>query len=196
MHSTVLSFANMHNHGELFANVFRARKANFIIKNSWELPETMDMEYDQYDTPQSRWVAVHDDTGNVLAGARLTPTTARCGIYTYMIRDAQKGLLESIPQDLLYEDAPVADDIWEVTRGFIGHDIPNSIRLRVRLLLTGQIVKAGRELNARRMIALLPSNWNRWSARAKLDISAAGRVMNMGGIDYQAVWFDLADKMH
>jgi hypothetical protein len=46
------------------------------------------------------------------------------------------------------------------------------------------------------MLALLPSNWSRWSARAKLDISPAGRVMDMGGIEYQAVWFNLADKMH
>ena len=196
MHSTVLSFANMHNHGELFANVLRARRDSFIVKRAWDLPETMGMEYDQYDTPASRWVAVHDDTGRVLAGARLTPTTAQCGIYSYMVRDAQRGVLDTIPQDLLYDDAPVDPAIWEVTRGFIGHDIPNSIRLRVRLLLTGQIVKAGRELNARKMIALLPANWNRWSKRAKLDVTAAGRVMDMGGIEYQAVWFDLADKLH
>ena len=26
------------------------------------------MEYDQYDTPASRWVVVHDDDGKVLAG--------------------------------------------------------------------------------------------------------------------------------
>ena len=85
MHSTTLSFANMHNHGELFANILRARRESFIVKNNWDLPETMGMEYDQYDTPVSRWLAVHDDTGRVLAGVRLTPTTARCGIYSYMV---------------------------------------------------------------------------------------------------------------
>ncbi len=196
MNCTVLSFANLHNHGELFANILRARRDSFIVKRAWNLPETMGMEYDQYDTPASRWVAVHDDTGRVLAGARLTPTVARCGIYSYMIRDAQNGLLDTIPQTLLYEDAPVDDGIWEVTRGFIGHDIPDKFRLRVRLLLTSQIVKAGRELGARKMIALLPANWTRWSKRAKLDLSAAGPIMDMGGIEYQAVWFDLTDKLH
>ena len=107
MQSTTLSFANMHNHGELFANILRARRESFIVKNNWDLPETMGMEYDQYDTPVSRWLAVHDGTGRVLAGVRLTPTTARCGIYSYMIRDAQNGLLDSIPADLLYGSAPV-----------------------------------------------------------------------------------------
>lgn len=59
MQSTTLSFANLHNHGELFENLFRARRQSFIVQNKWDLPEAMGMEYDQYDTPASRWVAVH-----------------------------------------------------------------------------------------------------------------------------------------
>ena len=78
MQTTTLSFANMHNHGELFANVFRARKQSFIDLKKWPLPEVDGMEFDQYDTPMSRWVAIHEN-GRVLAGVRLTPTTARCG---------------------------------------------------------------------------------------------------------------------
>jgi len=53
---------------------------------------------------------VHQN-GEVLAGIRLTPTTHRCKIYTHIIRDAQKGLLESIPTDPLYNSAPVASHI-------------------------------------------------------------------------------------
>jgi N-acyl-L-homoserine lactone synthetase len=101
MQTTTLSFANIHNHGELFANMLRARRELFIVHNKWKLPEAMGMEYDQYDTPASRWVVVHDDEGRVLAGNRLTPTTTTCGIYSYMIRDAQRGLLDTIPSTLL-----------------------------------------------------------------------------------------------
>ena len=61
MQTTTLSFANMHNHGELFANILRARRQSFIIQNRWELPEALGMEFDQYDTPQSRWIAVQDE---------------------------------------------------------------------------------------------------------------------------------------
>ena len=61
MQTTTLSFANMHNHGELFANMLRARRELFIVHNKWNLPEAMGMEYDQYDTPASRWVVVHDE---------------------------------------------------------------------------------------------------------------------------------------
>jgi acyl homoserine lactone synthase len=196
MQSTTLSFANLHNHGELFANILRARRESFIVRNRWELPETMGMEYDQYDTPQSRWLAVHSNSGQVLAGVRLTPTTARCGIYTYMIRDAQNGLLDSIPADLLFETAPVEEGTWEVTRGFVAHDIPASIRHKVRMRLVMQMLRASREEGIRRMLALLPSNWDRWAARCKLDMQAAGRNMNMGGIDYQAVWIDFSSQLH
>jgi len=196
MQGTTLSFANLHNHGELFANILRARRESFIIRNQWDLPETMGMEYDQYDTPQSRWLAVHDNDGSVLAGVRLTPTTARCGIYSYMIRDAQNGLLDSIPTDLLYGEAPVAEGTWEVTRGFVAAGIPANIRHKVRLHLVMQMLRTSREEGIRTMLALLPSNWDRWAARCKLDMKAAGRNMNMGGIDYQAVWIDFSTQLH
>lgn len=196
MRATTLSFANLHNHGELFANVLRARRNSFIVRRNWELPETMGMEYDQYDTPASRWLAVHDDEGAVLAGVRMTPTTHRCGIYTYMIRDAQAGLLGEIPADLLFDEAPVDRNVWEVTRGFVCADLPAAQRQRVRLQLVLQMLRTCREEGIGRMIALLPSNWNRWAARCKLDMAAAGRVMNMGGIDYQAVWIDFHPQLH
>lgn len=195
MESAALSFANFHNHGELFANILRARRDAFILNNQWDLPQTMGMEYDQYDTPQSRWIAVHE-AGRVYAGVRLTPTTARCGIYSYMIRDAQNGLLESIPTDLLFDDAPVDEATWEVTRGFIVSDLPASLRQKVRMKLVLEMLRTSRVEGIGRMVALLPSNWHRWAARCKLDMEAAGRNMNMGGIDYQAVWIDFGNQLH
>lgn len=80
MESTTLSYENRHNYGELFADMFRARHRTFIVQAKWNLPEVDGMEFDQCDTPASRWVVVHE-RGQVLAGVRLTPTTHRCGIY-------------------------------------------------------------------------------------------------------------------
>lgn len=196
MEAVTLSFANLHNHGELFANIFRARRESFILRNRWDLPQTMGMEFDQYDTPVSRWLAVHDSSGRVLGGVRLTPTEARCGIYSYMIRDAQRGLLDSIPQDLLYGEAPVEEGTWEVTRGFISTDTPAALRQKVRLHLVMEMMKTSRAEGIRKMLALLPSNWNRWASRCKLEMKEAGRNMNMGGIDYQAVWIDFSGQLH
>ena len=196
MEATTLSFENLHNYGELFANLLRARRQSFIEKNKWDLPEALGMEYDQYDTPASRWVAVHDQAGTVLAGIRLTPTTARCGIYTYMIRDAQRGLLDSIPEDLLYYEAPVADHIWESSRVFVSNATPANMRRRVHLGLMQEMSTAARNLGATQLLGLIPANWPRWAPRCGINAEAAGRVMEIDGIANQCVSIDLTTKLH
>ena len=52
--STTLSFSNMHQYGDLFVNLLKARKSIFIDRLHWSLPEAEGMEFDQYDTPLSR----------------------------------------------------------------------------------------------------------------------------------------------
>ena len=122
MLTTTLSFENMHKHGELMVNLLKARKQSFIVQNNWDLPEVAGMEYDQYDTPASCWIAVHEGE-KVLAGVRLTPTTARCGMYSYMVRDAQKGMLESIPSNLLYDEAPIDPGVLDASRVFVAREV-------------------------------------------------------------------------
>ena len=195
MQTTTLSFANIHDHGELFANLLRARRQSFIVQNNWDLPEAMGMEYDQYDTPASRWIAVHQFS-EVLAGIRLTPTTARCGIYSYMIRDAQRGLLDAIPQTLLFEQAPVEETVWESSRVFVSHTTPQNIRRRVHAFLITEMTKSARELGASKVLGLIPANWPRWARRCGLEAEAAGPVMALDGVDNQCVSIDLTDKLH
>ena len=196
MLTTTLSFANLHNHGELFANMLRARRELFIVHNKWDLPEALGMEYDQYDTPASRWVVVHDDEGRVLAGNRLTPTTAKCGIYTYMIRDAQRGLLDTIPANLLTDAAPVGDHIWESSRLFVAHDVPASIRRRVHAQLIQQLGDTVRGLGATHCLTLLAATWPRWADRVGVKMKAMGPVMEIDAIDNQVVEMDFSLTKH
>jgi len=196
MQTTTLSFANIHNHGELFANMLRARRELFIVHNKWNLPEAMGMEYDQYDTPASHWVVVHDEEGQVLAGNRLTPTTTKCGIYSYMIRDAQRGLLDTIPAHLLYEEAPVAPHIWESSRLFVSHDVPSSIRRRVHAQLISQLGDSVRLLGATHCLTLLAATWPRWADRVGVKMKAMGPVMVIDGIENQVVLMDFSLTLH
>ena len=195
MQTTTLSFENMHNHGVLFTNMLRARHETFIQQNKWDLPEVDGMEFDQYDTPASRWIAVHD-FGEVLAGVRLTPTTHRCGIYSYMIRDAQKGLLESIPSNLLYEEAPVASHIWESSRIFVSHRVPARLRFRVQLNLINEMTVTARELGASSILGLIPENGPRWGRRVGLDIDEIGPVLDIGGDRSRCIRINLQTKLH
>jgi N-acyl-L-homoserine lactone synthetase len=195
MEVTTLSFDNLHNHGELFANMFRARHRAFIQQNKWDLPEANGMEFDQYDTPASRWLAVHDN-GEVLAGIRLTPTTHRCGIYSYMIRDAQKGLLESIPTNLLYAPAPVGEHIWESSRVFVSEKVPASQRLRVQLQLRHEMVLSARALGATTVLGLIPEASRRIGRRVGLECEPAGPILDFDGLECVCVTINMAPKLH
>jgi len=196
MQTTTLSFENIHNYGELFANMLRARRELFIVQNKWDLPEAMGMEYDQYDTPASRWVVVHDELGQVLAGNRLTPTTARCGIYTYMIRDAQRGLLDTIPPHLLYEEAPVGATVWESSRLFVSNNVPAGMRRRVHAQLVTALASAARNVGATQCLTLLNANWPRWAGRVGVDMTAMGPVMEIDGVNNQVVSMNFSSNLH
>ena len=196
MQVTTLSYENLHNHGELFANMFRARRQTFIEHKNWDLPEANGMEFDQYDTPASRWVAVHE-FGRVLAGVRLTPTTAHCGIYSYMIRDAQLGLLPSLPKDLLFEEAPVAPHIWESSRVFVSNDVPAKLRLRVQCSLIDEMVRSARDFGATSLIGIVPEHSPRLARRTGIDCVPAGRVIETDeGERSVCVNISLATKLH
>ena len=195
MQTTTLSFQNIHDHGVLFTNLLRARRESFIVQRKWDLAEVDGMEFDQYDTPQSRWIAVHD-AGEVLAGIRLTPTTARCGIYSYMIRDAQRGLLETIPASLLHCPAPVSPEVWETSRVFISRDVPADLRSKVQRDLMTEMVVSARNLGADRLLGLCPSIWGRWMRRIGFQTEAAGPVLDIGGVSNQCVSMRCPKLLH
>jgi N-acyl-L-homoserine lactone synthetase len=195
MQTTTLSFQNIHVHGALFTDILRARRESFIVHRKWDLPEVDGMEFDQYDTPQSRWIAVHH-LDQVLAGIRMTPTTAKCGIYSYMIRDAQLGLMDTIPQDLLYEDAPVSEHTWEASRVFVSHEVPSELRGEVQAQLMGQMVKSAREEGATQLLGLCPRVWMRWMRRLGYQTEAAGPVLDIGGAANRVVLMNLRSNLH
>jgi N-acyl-L-homoserine lactone synthetase len=196
MQVTTLSFGNMHNHGDLFANMFRARHETFIQHAKWDLPEADGMEFDQYDTPASRWIAVHE-FGHVLPGVRLTPTTARCGIYTYMIRDAQRGLLESIPSNLLYDEAPVAPHLGILAHLRVARRAREPPDAGADEPHRSEMCRAARALGATSVLGLIPENGPRWGRRVGLDIVVAGPVLEFRRHDAsRCIRINLATKMH
>ncbi|RKF14238.1 N-acyl-L-homoserine lactone synthetase [Roseovarius spongiae] len=190
--ATTLSFGNMHHYGSLYARYLNARREVFIDAKGWDLPETEGMEFDQYDTPQSRWVVVHE-YGRVLAGMRLTPTTAKCGQYSYMLRDAQRGLLEDIPRDILFFKAPVRQDIWEATRLFVSASVSSKRRLIVQTILLEHMAASARELGARAIIGIVPAVFSRWMKRIGMNATPVGAPMTIDGDRIQAALMNVVN---
>tara|TARA_R110002020_G_scaffold311863_2_gene527397 strand:- start:595 stop:1380 length:786 start_codon:yes stop_codon:yes gene_type:complete len=190
--ATTLSIMTLHNHGELFVNFLKARNETFIKAKKWDLSEVDGMEFDQYDTPRARWIVLHE-YGQVLGGVRLTPTTSTCAHYSYMIRDAQLGVIETIPRDVLFFKAPVDPRIWEATRLFLSPDISADRRLDIQRILLEKMASTASELGATHIIGIVPAVFSRWMTR--LGIMSAvqvGPVMEIDGDRTQAALMSVA----
>ena len=182
---TVVCVENQHRYGQLYADLLRARKTVFIDQKAWDLPQADGMEFDQYDTPQSRSVVIHE-YGRVLAGVRLLPTTAQCGCYSYMLRDAQRGLLPNIPEYILYEPAPVVTHVWEATRLFVTKNEPAERRLVIQAKLIKAMANAATQQGATHVIGIVPAAFQRWMNRLGLSALPVGPKLNISGDHTQA----------
>jgi acyl homoserine lactone synthase len=191
IHATVLSVSNAHLHGELYGDFLRARKQVFIDTKSWDLPQVEGMEFDQYDTPQSKSIVLHE-YGEILAGIRILPTRARCGCYSYMLRDAQLGVIDTIPQHVLFEQAPVADYIWEATRLFISPHVPAKRRALIQSRLMLEMAAATEKEGATNVIGIVPYVFVRWLERLGLGALPIGPKIIYGADTSQAAMIDVA----
>ena len=187
---TAMSMTNMALYGDLFVEFMRARRGVFIDTLKWNLPQTDGMEFDQYDTPEARWVAVHE-YGEVLAGIRLMPTTSRCACYSYMLRDAQLGLLPGIPDDVLFFKAPVEPKTWEATRLFIVDGVDAKRRPQVQRLLLNAMQQTAVDNGATSVIGIVPAVFSRWLKRIGMDASPVGPKFCIDGTWSQAALFGL-----
>ncbi|MDF1853975.1 acyl-homoserine-lactone synthase [Pseudooceanicola sp.] len=192
---TAMSWMTMSQYGDLMLQFMRARHEVFIDRLHWNLPQTEGLEFDQYDTPEARWVAVHE-YGQVLAGIRLMPTTAHCAHYSYMLRDAQLGLLPGIPDDVLFFEAPVDQRTWEATRLFIVDSVDAGRRPLVQRLLLNAMQATAAQCGATNVIGIVPSVFSRWLKRIGMDAAPVGPKFNIDGTWSQAALFGLGDRLH
>ncbi|WP_170769308.1 acyl-homoserine-lactone synthase [Ruegeria lacuscaerulensis] len=188
--ATTMSFRNMHEYGTLLSKYLETRKSIFIDRLNWQIGQVDGMEFDQYDTPACRWVVLHE-FGEVLGGVRLLPTTARCGIYSYMLRDAQQGNLPGMPTDVLFFEAPVAPNVWEASRFFITDSVPSSRRMAVQQELFYQMTVTAAEGGATRILGIVPSVWARWSRRLGVGAAPVGAKFSIEGTYSQSVLFNI-----
>lgn len=185
-----LSFQNFHSYGDLFQKYLKARKSIFIDRLNWRISEADGMEFDQYDTPFCRWIVL-SEFGEIVGGVRMMPTTATCGIYSYMLRDAHLGLLEDFPTDVLFIDPPVDTDCWEASRFFITDSIPGARRLQIQKRLFTEMNRVAAENGARYIIGVVPAIWSRWARRLGVTATPVGAPFAIEGSRSQSVLFEV-----
>lgn len=101
------------------------------------------------------------------------------------------GLLDSIPAELLYEDAPVSPYLWEANRVVIGHNMPSKLRLGVQARLMEQMVETARDEGVTQLLGLCPSAWMCWMRRLGYQTERVGPCLDIGGSANQAIMIKL-----
>lgn len=185
-----MCFGNMHTFGDLFPKYLEARKSVFIDRLNWHISEANGMEFDQYDTPFCRWVVLVE-FGEIVGGVRLMPTTATCGIYSYMLRDAYRGLLEDFPTDVLFINPPTRREVWEASRFFINDSIPGARRLLIQSLLFAEMNRVAKENGAKYILGIVPAIWSRWARRLNVTATPIGAPFTISDFRSQSVMFEV-----
>ncbi|MEP2718917.1 acyl-homoserine-lactone synthase [Pseudophaeobacter sp.] len=185
MQSTDITFDNLGETGSLYTALLRARYHHFIEARGWKLPNTRGLEFDQYDTPESIYCAIHDGP-KVIGGLRVTPSTAKNINASYMLRDAQLGLLEDLPPNILDELAPQKDGIWEVSRVFVADTLSSRERMRVRGEIGLNLARLAEKWNIDAYLCLTSVTAGLLMRRTGLTIAPAGPRVEVGGETCQA----------
>lgn len=185
-----MSFENMYTFGDLLPKYLRARKSIFIDRLSWHVSEVDGMEFDQYDTPFCRWIVLVE-FGEIVGGVRLLPTTATCGIYSYMLRDAHLGLLDDFPTDVLFIEPPLHRNVWEASRFFISDSIPGARRPLIQSLLFTEMNRVAKGNGAKFIVGIVPAVWSRWARRLGVTATPIGVPFTIDETRSQAVLFEV-----
>ena len=185
MQSTEITFENLGETGALFTELLRARYHHFVEARGWPLPNVRGLEFDQYDTPESIYCAIHDGL-EVRGGFRVTPTTARCVNSSYMLRDAQLGLLPDLPPTILDQPAPQDPRVWEVSRVFLDDRLSSRERMQVRGQLGMNFARIAQNWHIDTFLCITSVTVALLTRRSGVTILPAGPRFEAGGETCQA----------
>lgn len=150
MQNITFDFLGQHRHGAAFHEYLRLRKTFFVDELDWDIPHDDEVEMDQYDNPCAHYSLVLQ-FGRVVGGARVMPTTSAWGKHTYMLRDALRGSIETIPRTAMPSDIATRE-VWECTRLVISDSIthPGERAACLSMVVSGLVdiayARGGREL--------------------------------------------------
>lgn len=159
----------------IYSKVSRYRHSVFVELLGWELPVQDGLELDQFDRPDTVYVAAQDDEGNVIGCARLLPTTS-----PYLLGEVFPQLLNGL-------EPPCSEDVWELSR-FAAVDLNRpdelgkgqfSSPIAVRLLQESIACAAAH--GAKRLITVSPIGVERLLRRAGFHAHRAGPPVIVDG---------------
>lgn len=170
---------------ELFSQVSSYRHKVFIETLGWQLKTEEGVESDQFDRPDTVYVVVQDEQGQVNGCARLLPTDR-----PYLLGEVFPQLMNGLP-------VPQSPEIWELSR-FAAMDFNNrktsalgqfSSTVAIRLLQ--ESIASAKALGAKRLITVSPIGIERLLRKAGFQSHRAGPPVIVDGHPIFACWIEL-----
>jgi len=161
----------------------------FVENLGWDLHSPDGHEQDQFDRPDTLYVAARNNEGEICGCARLLPTTR-----PYL-------LSEVFPQLLNGAEPPNSADIWELSRfATVDFNSPDRSPLRQMSsetaidLLQAAIDCASRQ-GAKRLITVSPLGIERLLRNAGFKAHRAGPPMRIDGHLIFACWIEVSESI-
>jgi N-acyl-L-homoserine lactone synthetase len=115
-----ITIENAHRFGDVMPQLLRLRYRQFRERQSYNVRVHKNMEFDQYDTPETVYLVRVDDQNQVCGTSRLNPTSS-----PYMLKDIWPHMIEG-------HELPNTHDVWEGTRICIDKARPGHLRERIK----------------------------------------------------------------
>lgn len=157
----------------------------FIETLGWELDTPVGNERDQFDRPDTVYVAARDADGEVIGCARLLPTDR-----PYLLDEVFPQLLDGLP-------IPHDPEIWELSRfASVDFNSKNTSPLQqfsspAAIALLQKSIACAAALGARRLITVSPVGIERLLRRAGFRARRAGPPTIVDGHPLFACWIDV-----
>ena len=123
----VLTFSllDSYKYGNILEKLLKFRYQGFVVEEKYDIPTYNDLEFDQYDNPFARYIAILDESENIVACSRINRTDI-----PYMAKDCWSSL---IPSNFLPSDA----NFYELTRQYVSSKLSTVERVKmVRIIST------------------------------------------------------------
>ena len=174
---------------ELFEGIARYRHKVFIETLGWELPAREGLELDQFDRPDTIYLAAREYDGRLVGTARLMPT------------DKPYLLGEVFPQLMGGVEPPRRADVWELSR-FAAVDFAQAgahplgqFTSPVTLQLLREVLRLAADNGVQRLITVSPLGVERLLRRAGCAAHRAAPPVVIGGQPLFACWVEVQGRL-
>lgn len=138
-----VSIENAHLFGDILPSILRLRHHGFKERQNYDVPSYNGMEFDDYDTPATTYLAWRDENNVVRGCARLVPTSM-----PYMIENLWPEIVGDNP-------LPKTPEVWEASRMCIDKAMPVAVRRRIHAEIVCALQEFGIENDIDWMIGVM-----------------------------------------